>query len=161
MPRRARRNGASPVTVLELADRLARVRPDVRLVGVEIDPERVARGVAVADPPRVEFVLGGISQRMADSIREEMDALGIVKPKDAETAQAAPGEAVTPDGYANGAVVAETPTEISRLTVPEAVMRLDLSQEPVLMFRNRGTGVLNVVYRRADGHVGWIDPQKA
>ncbi len=51
--------GASPVTVLELADRLARVRPDVRLVGVEIDPERVARGVAVADPPRVEFVLGG------------------------------------------------------------------------------------------------------
>ncbi len=51
--------GASPVTVLELADRLARVRPDVRVVGVEIDPERVARGVAVADPPRVDFVLGG------------------------------------------------------------------------------------------------------
>ncbi|MFC6420694.1 class I SAM-dependent methyltransferase [Ornithinimicrobium tianjinense] len=51
--------GASPVTVLELADRLARVRPDVRLVGVEIDPERVARGVAVAVPPRVDFVLGG------------------------------------------------------------------------------------------------------
>ena len=79
----------------------------------------------------------------------------------AEAAPAPAGEAVTPDAYANGAVVAETPTEISRLTVPEAVMRLDLSQEPVLMFRNRGTGVLNVVYRRADGHVGWIDPQKA
>jgi hypothetical protein len=51
--------GASPVTVLELADRLARVRPDVRVVGVEIDPERVARGSTVADPPRVDFVLGG------------------------------------------------------------------------------------------------------
>ena len=76
-------------------------------------------------------------------------------------APAAEGEAVTADGYANGAVVAEAPTEISRLTVPEAVMRLDLSQETVLMFRNRGTGVLNVVYRRADGHVGWIDPQTA
>lgn len=51
--------GASPVTVLELADRLTRVRPDVRLVGVEIDPDRVARGRAVADPPRVDFVRGG------------------------------------------------------------------------------------------------------
>ena len=51
--------GASPVTVLELAHRLATVRPDVRLVGVEIDPERVARGEPVADPPRVQFVLGG------------------------------------------------------------------------------------------------------
>ncbi|GGK77001.1 hypothetical protein GCM10011509_27050 [Ornithinimicrobium pekingense] len=51
--------GASPVTVLELAGRLRAVRPDVRLVGVEIDPERVARGRAVADPPRVDFVLGG------------------------------------------------------------------------------------------------------
>lgn len=51
--------GASPVTVLELAARLGRVRPDVRVVGIEIDPERVARGAAVADPPRVDFVLGG------------------------------------------------------------------------------------------------------
>ncbi|WP_159349455.1 ribosome hibernation-promoting factor, HPF/YfiA family [Roseomonas harenae] len=62
------------------------------------------------------------------------------------------------DGQHNGAIVAETPTEISHLTVPEAVMRLDLSQAPVLMFRNRGSGILNVVYRRTDGHVGWIDP---
>ena len=51
--------GASPVTVLELAARLRRVRPDVRVLGVEIDPERVARGLAVADPPAVDFVLGG------------------------------------------------------------------------------------------------------
>lgn len=51
--------GASPVTVLELAERLGRVRRDVRLVGIEIDPERVARGREVADPPRVDFLLGG------------------------------------------------------------------------------------------------------
>ena len=51
--------GASPVTVLELAARLRRVRPDVRVLGVEIDPGRVARGLAVADPPAVDFVLGG------------------------------------------------------------------------------------------------------
>jgi ribosomal subunit interface protein len=56
-----------------------------------------------------------------------------------------------------GAIIAETPTEISQLTVSEAVMRLDLGQMPVMMFRNRASGQLNVVYRRPDGHVGWID----
>ncbi|MXP64909.1 ribosome-associated translation inhibitor RaiA [Roseomonas sp. M0104] len=62
------------------------------------------------------------------------------------------------DGEHHGAIVAETPTEIARLTVGEAVMRLDLSQAPVMMFRNQASGQLNVVYRRPDGHVGWIDP---
>ncbi|WP_151525464.1 class I SAM-dependent methyltransferase [Serinicoccus kebangsaanensis] len=51
--------GASPVTVLELADRLTPLRGDVRLVGVEIDPERVRRGQQVAARPSVDFVLGG------------------------------------------------------------------------------------------------------
>ena len=55
-------------------------------------------------------------------------------------------------------VVAEQPTEISLLTVGEAVMRMDLADQPVLMFRNSTTGELNVVYRRSDGNVGWIDP---
>ncbi len=55
-------------------------------------------------------------------------------------------------------VVAEVPTEIATLTVSDAVMRMDLADQPVLMFRNSTTGVLNVVYRRSDGHVGWIDP---
>ena len=55
-------------------------------------------------------------------------------------------------------VIAEQPTEISLLTVGEAVMRMDLADQPVLMFRNSTTGELNVVYRRSDGNVGWIDP---
>jgi ribosomal subunit interface protein len=55
-------------------------------------------------------------------------------------------------------VVAETHTEISRLSVGEAVMRMDLADQPVLMFRNCATGELNVVYRRDDGNIGWIDP---
>jgi hypothetical protein len=65
--------------------------------------------------------------------------------------------AVTNDAN-HPAVVAETPALIERLTVGEAVMRLDLLQAPVLMFRNSTTEALNVVYRRDDGHVGWIDP---
>ncbi len=40
-------------------------------------------------------------------------------------------------------------------------MRMDLADQPVLMFRNSATGELNVVYRRTDGHIGWIDPARA
>jgi ribosomal subunit interface protein len=58
-------------------------------------------------------------------------------------------------------VEAEQPTVIERLTVGEAVMRLDLTHAPLLMFRNSASGVLNVVYRRPDGHVGWIDAPAA
>jgi ribosomal subunit interface protein len=59
------------------------------------------------------------------------------------------------------AIVAEMPTEIATLTAGEAVMRMDLADQPVLMFRNRAHGGLNVVYRRADGNIGWIDPVAA
>jgi len=55
-------------------------------------------------------------------------------------------------------VIAETPAEIASLTVSDAVMRMDLADQPVLMFRNSATSELNVVYRRSDGHIGWIDP---
>lgn len=55
-------------------------------------------------------------------------------------------------------VVAEMTTPIESLTVGEAVMRLDLGDLPALMFRNRANGGLNMIYRRADGHIGWVDP---
>jgi hypothetical protein len=51
--------GASPVTTVELRSRLARVRPDVRVVGLEIDPSRVAGARTAADPPGLSFQLGG------------------------------------------------------------------------------------------------------
>jgi len=51
--------GASPVTAVELAARLATVRPDVRVLGLEIDPERVAAALPAADPPRLDFRRGG------------------------------------------------------------------------------------------------------
>ena len=57
-------------------------------------------------------------------------------------------------------VVAETQLEIAVLSVGEAVMRMDLADQIVMMFRNSASGVLNVVYRRSDGHIGWIDPGK-
>ncbi|MEU5691433.1 class I SAM-dependent methyltransferase [Actinosynnema sp. NPDC020468] len=51
--------GASPVTTVEMAARLRRIRADVRVLGLELDAERVAAGVAVADPPWLEFRRGG------------------------------------------------------------------------------------------------------
>jgi ribosomal subunit interface protein len=60
--------------------------------------------------------------------------------------------------HAAPAVIAETTTEIAHLTVSEAVMRMELADHMVLMFRDMNSGVLNVVYRRADGNIGWIDP---
>ncbi len=56
-------------------------------------------------------------------------------------------------------VVAENATNIQTLTVSEAVMRMDLSGQPALMFRNAKHMGINMVYRRADGHVGWLDPE--
>jgi len=55
-------------------------------------------------------------------------------------------------------VVAEVAHDIPTLSVSDAVMSLDLGEMPVLMFRNRGNGAYNVVYRRPDGTIGWIDP---
>lgn len=58
------------------------------------------------------------------------------------------------------AVVAELSVDIPVLSVSDAVMSLDLGDLPVLMFRNRAHGGYNVVYRRADGTIGWIDPAR-
>jgi len=55
-------------------------------------------------------------------------------------------------------IIAETQTEIKTLTVGEAVMHMELSDDPALLFRNGGSGRLNMIYIRRDGNVGWIDP---
>lgn len=55
-------------------------------------------------------------------------------------------------------VVAETTQKIQTATVGRAVMDLDLTGAPVVVFRNAGSGAINVVYRRPDGNIGWIDP---
>ena len=58
-------------------------------------------------------------------------------------------------------VIAEMRTTIPQISVSEAVMRLDLADLPALLFRNSAHGNLNLVYRRRDGNVGWIDPDLA
>ena len=55
-------------------------------------------------------------------------------------------------------IVAEMETKIPSLSVGEAVMQMELAGAPVLVFRNEGKDGLNVVYRREDGNIGWINP---
>ena len=58
-------------------------------------------------------------------------------------------------------IVAEMATRVPRLSVGEAVMHMELAGAPVLVFRNDAHGGVNVVYRRDDGNVGWVDPKNA
>jgi ribosomal subunit interface protein len=58
-----------------------------------------------------------------------------------------------------GLVIAEKPTDIETMTVSEAVMKMDLQDLSAVMFFNAGNGRLNVVYRRADGNISWVDPE--
>jgi len=55
-------------------------------------------------------------------------------------------------------IIAESTTALKRLSVSEAVSELDMTGAPVVVFRHAGHGRVNLVYRRADGHIGWIDP---
>lgn len=58
-------------------------------------------------------------------------------------------------------IVAEMTEAIQSLSVGEAVMQMELADRPFLMFRNDGSGRVNLVFRREDGNIGWIDPTDA
>jgi hypothetical protein len=104
--------GASAVTTRELRTRLARVRPDVRVTGLEIDPDRVAAAVPYADPPRLDFARGGFE--LAGLRPVLVRALNVLRQYD--EAQVAPAWARIVDGLAPGGVLVEgTCDELGRL----------------------------------------------
>jgi ribosomal subunit interface protein len=57
-------------------------------------------------------------------------------------------------------IIAESTTALKRLSVSDAVVELDLTGAAVVVFRHAGHGRVNLVYRRGDGHIGWIDPPR-
>jgi ribosomal subunit interface protein len=61
------------------------------------------------------------------------------------------------DGY-NAVIIAEATTSLKRFSVSEAVMELDLTGAACIVFQHGGSGRVNIIYRRPDGNVGWIDP---
>ncbi|HTQ72550.1 MAG TPA: ribosome-associated translation inhibitor RaiA [Acidocella sp.] len=101
-------------------------------------------------------------QRDMSKIKPEMARAYVLAP------EADDDEHFAPNGQPNGhdmlaeelhaTIIAEDTTAIETLSVRDAVMKMDLAFQPLMMFRNSKTGGLNLVYRRPDGHVGWIDP---
>ncbi|MDE1905211.1 MAG: ribosome-associated translation inhibitor RaiA [Rhodospirillales bacterium] len=103
-------------------------------------------------------------QRDLNKIKPEMARAFVLAPEDE-----AEDEHAAANGHVDGmkafseelhaTIVAEDTTAIETLSVRDAVMKMDLAFQPLMMFRNSKTGGLNVIYRRPDGHVGWIDPK--
>ncbi len=60
---------------------------------------------------------------------------------------------------AKAVIIAELPHEVATLTVGEAVTHMEMDDSPIMMFRNHAHGGFNVIYRRDDGNIGWIDPK--
>lgn len=65
------------------------------------------------------------------------------------------------EGGKDPVILAEMPAHVPKLAVADAVMRMDLADLPAMLFRNPSHGRLNMVYRRKDGTIGWVDPQDA
>jgi ribosome hibernation promoting factor len=68
------------------------------------------------------------------------------------------GDDTAAEGDPNPIVIAESQTTLREMTVGAAVMQLDISEQPAIVFKNAAHGRINVVYRRRDGHIGWVDP---
>jgi ribosomal subunit interface protein len=70
----------------------------------------------------------------------------------------APADEEHDDGGYSPVIIAEATTSLKRMSVSEAVMELDLSGAACLVFQHGSSGRVNIIYRRPDGNVGWIDP---
>ncbi|WP_109807941.1 ribosome hibernation-promoting factor, HPF/YfiA family [Sphingosinithalassobacter portus] len=83
--------------------------------------------------------------------RAELDAAGYTVFADSEEEEA----------QDSPPIIAETRVDVPDATVSDAVMMLDLRNTNALLFRNSGTGSYNMVYRRGDGTIGWVEPNRA
>ena len=86
-----------------------------------------------------------------------MVAYSVLSTADEDESEVDSGDVDTVDAPA---VIAEQQTNIKTMTASMAVMQLELTEVPALMFRNAVHGGLNMVYRRNDGNIGWVDPGK-
>ena len=95
-------------------------------------------------------------QQQSYALKEEEAAYTIFAPIDEEVEDEDGDEAVTSDAPP---IIAETTADIPEASVADAVMMLDLRDTNALLFKNAGTGRHNMVYRRRDGSIGWVEPR--
>ena len=144
-------------------------------ISIQMGKNIIVIADAVENDPYVSFEsaaekVGKQLRRYKRKLRDHHERLEqtpeteIMKARDYVLA-ASPEQDIEPeidDGVVQGddpVVIAEIEKDIQSMSVSDAVMRLDLSREPALMFRNASHGGLNMIYRRPDGNIGWIDPQ--
>ena len=109
---------------------------------------------------RIEKRLRRYHRRLKDHRPERLDARNSTNA--ASYIIAAPEDDGEADmGEFTPVIIAESTTALKQLSVSDAVTELDMTGAPVLVFRHAAHGGINVVYRRADGHFGWIDPRAA
>lgn len=102
----------------------------------------------------------GLSPEKTENAAREVASMTVFRNPDTveDDAFGEPGSPDEPPPV--GMVIAETESEIRNITVGRAVLELDMTGYPIVMFRNAAHGGLAVVYRRPDGNVGWIDPER-
>jgi ribosomal subunit interface protein len=106
---------------------------------------------------RVEKRLRRYHRRLKDHHPERLDGLGAVDAASYVIAAPEHESEAELDGF-TPVIIAESTTKLKQMSVSDAVIELDMTGAPVLVFRHAAHGGINVVYRRADGHFGWIDP---
>ncbi len=106
---------------------------------------------------KMEKQLRRYKRRLKDHHRQRSEPVELSQASAYILASDSDGEDSEPDTL-QPIIVAEMETKIPSLSVGEAVMQMELAGAPVLVFRNEGKNGLNVVYRRDDGNIGWIDP---
>jgi len=105
---------------------------------------------------RIEKQLRRYKRRLKDHPGSRRDAA--VAADGAGEVASAPAESEAPIPDVGPAIIAESTVALKRLSVGEAVRELDLTGAAAVVFRHAGNGRVNLVYRRPDGHIGWVDP---
>jgi len=93
----------------------------------------------------------------AGARREETAAMYVLRSPDDDVEE---WDDIDGQGPPTGMIIAETEEALKTMTVSMAVMELDLTESRTIVFRNAAHGGLSVVYRRPDGNIGWIDPER-
>lgn len=106
---------------------------------------------------KMEKQLRRYKRRLKDHHRHRVEPVELSQASAYILASDKDGEESEPESL-QPIIVAEMETHIPSLSVGEAVMQMELAGAPVLVFRNEGKAGVNVVYRREDGNIGWIDP---
>ena len=109
---------------------------------------------------RIEKRLRRYHRRLKDHRAEHAAERAAIDAASYVIAAPQPDEEEAIDGF-TPVIIAESTTRLKQLSVSDAVTELDMTGVPVVVFRHAKHGRINVVYRRADGHFGWIDPPAA